>query len=53
MRMYRIRNRLLQYTYQPRPVARRFFSPKTLELMEAIDKEIEEKITPLLSSLWA
>ena len=51
MRLFRIRNRVLQYIYRPVP-RKSIFSAKSLAAMDALDKAIEEKITPLLSSLW-
>jgi hypothetical protein len=53
MRIYRIRNRLLQLFYRPPHVARRLPLPsRTWALVDEIDKAIEEKITPLLAGLW-
>jgi hypothetical protein len=53
MRMYRIRNRLLQLFYRPPHVTRRLPLPsRAWALVDEIDQAIEEKITPLLAGLW-
>jgi hypothetical protein len=53
MRIYRIRNRLLQLFYRPPHVARRLPLPsRVCSLIDEIDCAIEQKITPLLAGLW-
>jgi hypothetical protein len=46
-----IRNRLLQAFYRPAP-RKSFMSAKSFSALDAIDKSIEEKITPLLSEFF-
>jgi hypothetical protein len=48
----RIRNRILQKMYRPRQKRSRLLSAHTMASLDAIDKSIEEKITPLLSGLF-
>jgi hypothetical protein len=52
MKLFRIRNRILQLFYRPRPAGNPFFPSGTLSAFDAIEKAIEEKITPLLSGLF-
>jgi hypothetical protein len=54
MRHYRIRirNRLLQLLYRPKAARSRYISAEALSLFDEWDKKIEEKITPLLASLF-
>jgi len=48
----RIRNRLLQLFYRPRVGRTRLLSASAREALDAIDRRIEETITPLLSELF-
>jgi hypothetical protein len=50
MSFVRLRNLILQMLYRPAPI--KILSPKTLASLDAIDKAIEERISPLLSELW-
>ena len=55
MRHYRtrLRNRILQALYRPRRFHRQFVPTGTLDVLEEIDKGIEEHITPLLSDFFS
>jgi hypothetical protein len=48
----RLRNRLLQFFYKPYKGKTRFISAEALSFLDDLDKKLEEKITPLLDSLF-
>ncbi|MCL2603759.1 MAG: hypothetical protein FWD90_04710 [Defluviitaleaceae bacterium] len=48
----RIRNRLLQFLYKPVKSKPRFISAECLSFLDDLDKRVEEKVTPLLESLF-
>jgi hypothetical protein len=48
----RIRNRLLQLLYRPATGKPRFISAEALAFLDDLDKRLEEKVTPLLESLF-
>jgi len=51
MSIKRIQNRILQATYRPRVNRNRLISGDTLNFLDELDNEINEKITPLLAEL--
>jgi hypothetical protein len=50
MRVKRFQNRVLQILY--RPAAVRILPSRTMASLDALDKAIEKKITPLLTGLF-
>ncbi|MCL2204676.1 MAG: hypothetical protein FWB88_12140 [Defluviitaleaceae bacterium] len=48
----RLRNRLLQMLYKPRKGESRYVSTEARSFLDDLDKKINEKITPLLASLF-
>jgi len=47
----RIQHRILQALYRPKASRNHFLSSDVLSFLDEIDKEIDEKITPLLAEL--